>query len=114
MLAEATVTRGTDEWMEMLSAADVPVMRVNSVEDLKTEPHLTAVDFFEQRQHPHEGTYRSMRAPVKFAATPASVRREPPGLGEHNRELMREAGLNDAAIEALEVSGALYSMMPKD
>ncbi|MBI1179540.1 MAG: CoA transferase [Alphaproteobacteria bacterium] len=113
MLSEATANRTSDEWMEMLTAADVPVMRVNRIEDLKTEEHLAGVDFFERRQHPHEGEYRSMRTPVKFSASPASLRRDPPGLGEHNRELMREAGLAEGDIEALEVSGALYSLMPE-
>jgi crotonobetainyl-CoA:carnitine CoA-transferase CaiB-like acyl-CoA transferase len=88
-------------------------MRVNRVEDLKTEEHLSSVDFFENRTHPTEGVWRSMRQPVTFAATPASVRRDPPGLGEHNREVLREAGLSDAAISALETSGALHSRLPK-
>jgi crotonobetainyl-CoA:carnitine CoA-transferase CaiB-like acyl-CoA transferase len=89
-------------------------MRVNRVEDLRTEEHLSSVDFFEQRAHPTEGVYRSMRQPVKFSASPAAVRRDPPGLGEHNRELLLEAGLSDEAVSALEASGALYSLLPKD
>jgi crotonobetainyl-CoA:carnitine CoA-transferase CaiB-like acyl-CoA transferase len=112
LLSEATPTRTTAEWMAMLTGADVPVMRVNRVEDLKTEEHLTGVDFFEQRRHPSEGVYRSMRQPVKFAATPATVRLDPPGLGEHNREILLEAGMSAEAISALEATGALHSLMP--
>lgn len=113
-LAEATKTRGSADWMALLTDADVPVMRVNRVEDLTTEEHLSGVDFFEQREHPTEGVYRSMRQPVKFAASPASVRRDPPGLGEHNREVLLEAGLSGETISALEASGALHSLLPKN
>jgi crotonobetainyl-CoA:carnitine CoA-transferase CaiB-like acyl-CoA transferase len=109
MLAEVIVTRSSGEWMELLTAADVPVMRVNRVEDLKTEEHLSGVDFFELRQHPSQGAWRSMRQPVKFSATPASVRRDPPGLGEHNRELLLEAGLSEQAVADLEAAGALVA-----
>jgi crotonobetainyl-CoA:carnitine CoA-transferase CaiB-like acyl-CoA transferase len=114
MLAEVTLTRTSDDWMTLLTEADVPVMKVNRIEDLKTEEHLSAVDFFEHRQHPWEGGYRSMRQPVKFSASPASFRYDPPGLGEHNRELMRELGVPDERISALEASGALHSRMPKE
>ena len=112
MLSEATTGRTSAEWMTLLTVADVPVMRVNQVEDLKTEEHLSGVDFFEQRQHPTEGVYRSMRQPVKFSATPASVRLDPPGLGEHNREILLEAGMSAESISALEATGALHSRLP--
>ncbi len=114
LLTEVTATRTSDEWMALLTEQDIPVMRVNRVEDLKTEEHLSSVDFFEQRRHPTEGVYHSMRQPVKFAQTPASVRRDPPGLGEHNREVLLEAGLSSEAVSALEASGALHSLLPND
>ncbi|MEN3975614.1 CoA transferase [Emcibacter sp. SYSU 3D8] len=114
LLADVTGTRTSDEWMTLLSDLDIPVMRVNQVEDLKTEEHLSSVDFFEQREHPSEGIWRSMRQPVKFSATPASVRRDPPGLGEHNRELLLEAGMSPDRIAQLEASGALHHLAPTD
>ena len=114
LLTEVTATRTSDEWMTLLTEQDIPVMRVNRVEDLKTEEHLSSVGFFEEREHPTEGVWRSMRQPVKFAQTPASVRRDPPGLGEHNREVLLEAGLSAETVSALEASGALHSRLPKD
>jgi crotonobetainyl-CoA:carnitine CoA-transferase CaiB-like acyl-CoA transferase len=44
--------------------------------------------------------------PVNFAATPADIRRPAPRLGEHTAQLLREAGLDEASIEALLSSGA--------
>ncbi len=68
-------------------------MRYNSVEDVLEDPHLQAVDFFAQRTHPDAGTYRSMRHPVHFSETPASVRIEPRRLGEDTETVLQSLGL---------------------
>jgi crotonobetainyl-CoA:carnitine CoA-transferase CaiB-like acyl-CoA transferase len=41
------------------------------------------------------------KLPFRSSGYDFSVRRPPPGLGEHSREVMTEAGLSDAEIEAL-------------
>jgi crotonobetainyl-CoA:carnitine CoA-transferase CaiB-like acyl-CoA transferase len=50
---------------------------------------LKAVNFFEEVDHPTEGKVRLARFPVRFAGSPASVRRLAPNLGEHNAEILR-------------------------
>jgi crotonobetainyl-CoA:carnitine CoA-transferase CaiB-like acyl-CoA transferase len=46
------------------------------------------------------------RFPVTFSESPADVRRLPPRLGEHTREILAEAGLTAAEADALLGSGA--------
>jgi len=41
----------------------------------------------------------------RLSGTPASIRTPAPALGEHNRELLREAGIDDAAYQDLLASG---------
>jgi crotonobetainyl-CoA:carnitine CoA-transferase CaiB-like acyl-CoA transferase len=41
-----------------------------------------------------------------FSASPAQVRRLWPTLGEHTREVLREAGFIDAEIDAIAASGS--------
>ncbi|HRX89550.1 MAG TPA: hypothetical protein P5528_08890, partial [Steroidobacteraceae bacterium] len=55
---------------------------------------------------PTEGRLRMPSLPVNFGATPADIRRHAPRLGEHSVEVLREAGLTDAAIEQLRKAGA--------
>jgi len=38
---------------------------------------------------------------ARFMGTPASIRAPAPLLGEHNREILREIGVDDAAYEKL-------------
>jgi crotonobetainyl-CoA:carnitine CoA-transferase CaiB-like acyl-CoA transferase len=51
------------------------------------------VGFFESYDHPQVGGYKQLKPPVKFAATPANIRRHPPRLGEHTDEVLAELGL---------------------
>lgn len=91
-LAEHLTQHGNAEWLAKLRAVDIPVSPVNDVEDLLTDPHLQAVKFFEEREHPTEGTLKMARFPVAFSKSPATVRRLAPNLGEHTDEVLRETG----------------------
>jgi len=42
-----------------------------------------------------------VRPPVRFSAADCALRRPAPRLGEHSREILREAGLGEAAITDL-------------
>jgi len=86
-LGEHLATRTTAEWLEICHAGDIPACPVNSIEDLFDDPHLKAVDFFQDMEHPTEGTVKNCRFPIRFGATPAGVARLAPNLGEHNGEV---------------------------
>jgi crotonobetainyl-CoA:carnitine CoA-transferase CaiB-like acyl-CoA transferase len=82
--------RTTDEWLKVLHEVDIPATRVNSIEQLLDNPHLTAVRMFEEIEHPTEGMLKVARFPVKFGKTPATTRRLAPNLGEHTGEVFPE------------------------
>jgi crotonobetainyl-CoA:carnitine CoA-transferase CaiB-like acyl-CoA transferase len=87
-LAEQLLARDNDAWLEALHAVDIPACPVNAIEDLLQDPHLKAVGFFEEREHPTEGSVRNCRFPIRFSRSPASVQRLAPNLGEHNGEIL--------------------------
>ena len=81
-LEAAFVDAPAAEWVERLGAAGVPAGPINDVgaafafaEGLGLEP---AVDV--------DGV-RTVRSPMTLSATPVSVRRRPPRLGEHDAEI---------------------------
>jgi len=104
--AKTMATRTTGEWIELFGDTSVPTIIMNTLESLKDDPHLNAVDFWQEADHPTEGRIRMTRFPVNFSATPADVRRHAPRLGEHSVEILKEAGLDQSAIDALLESGA--------
>jgi len=106
MVAEEMKKRGTDEWIAALEAADIPVQRMNSLQDIVEDPHLAAIGYFRTVEHPSEGRIRSMAVPSEWSESKPEYRRHAPRHGEHTREVLAEAGYADDAIDALLASGA--------
>jgi crotonobetainyl-CoA:carnitine CoA-transferase CaiB-like acyl-CoA transferase len=80
--------RSNNEWLAALLEIDVPASPVNSIEDLFDDPHLKAVGFFQEIDHPTEGKTVVCDHPVRYAKSPASVRQLAPQLGEHTHEIL--------------------------
>lgn len=100
-VAEQLATRTSAEWLRLLKEADIPVAPLTSVDDLIEDPHLLETGFIVTTQHPTEGKLRVMTAPGRWSETPPGELRPAPRLGEHSREILREAGYSEAEVEAL-------------
>jgi crotonobetainyl-CoA:carnitine CoA-transferase CaiB-like acyl-CoA transferase len=99
----------TAHWLEFLQRVDIPHGRVNTLDDLLTDPHLQAVGFFRHLPAGQEGsTVRIAANGVRLNGETATVR-TPPRLGEHTREVLAQAGLTATEIEALITSGTAHS-----
>ena len=92
--------------MEIFGDTSVPTIVVNTLEELTTDPHLQAVDFWQIEEHPTEGKLRMPRFPVGFSESPASIRSLPPHLGQDSVEILREFGVSEDEIQAMLDSGA--------
>ena len=90
MIEQAAATKTTQEWLDILKPLSIPVVKTNTLDELPDDPHLKAVGFFEDYEHPELGGYRLMKPPVKFSKSPANIRRHPPKLGEHTDEILAD------------------------
>jgi crotonobetainyl-CoA:carnitine CoA-transferase CaiB-like acyl-CoA transferase len=106
LLCEEIAARSTAEWLEAFERADIPAQRMNDLEDILADPHLAAIGYFTEREHPTEGRIRTMAVPSEWSESPPEYRSHAPVLGQHTREVLREAGLGEEAIEAMLASGA--------
>ncbi len=88
MQREAAMAHTVEEWMKLGDENRIPIMRANTLDEVLDDPHLKAVDFFELREHPTEGTWRAMKPPVKFSKTPATIRRDPPRPGQDTKDIV--------------------------
>jgi crotonobetainyl-CoA:carnitine CoA-transferase CaiB-like acyl-CoA transferase len=101
----ALKAKTTAEWLEIFDRCDIPAMPYHTLDSLLEDPHLAEIGYFELKDHPTEGTTRSMRLPNKWSC---GTRREwspAPKLGQHSVEILREAGYDAAAIESMVANG---------
>ncbi|PWS35975.1 formyl-CoA transferase [Falsiroseomonas bella] len=104
--AQGLAQRGTMEWLAILEAADVPVAAYNRIDDLAQDPHLRDVGFIVPEDHPTEGRLHRTANPNRFGGGERADALPAPRLGAQTREVLHEAGYDDAAIAALLDAGA--------
>jgi formyl-CoA transferase len=100
-LARVFSTRTSAEWVSLLSEADIPVIAMNTPGTLLTDPHMTAVGFFCEEDHPSEGRVRTIGIPQEWSETTATLRYPAPRLGEHTAELLREYGFGPDEVDSI-------------
>ncbi len=91
---------------EALSLMRVVGGMVLNTEEVYANEHLRDREYFVEIDDPDLGKFEVPGAPFKMEATPWSMRRRSPRLGEHTDEVLRELlQLNDGAIAALHQEG---------
>ena len=99
-------TKSTDEWLTIFRAADIAAMPCHTLETLKRDPHLAAVDLVTMDVHPTEGRTAAIRSSIRVdgsyapPGSPAQVR------GQQTREILEGLGYAGPEIDALLSSGA--------
>ncbi|MGK2955346.1 MAG: CoA transferase [Solirubrobacterales bacterium] len=100
MVSDFLVMRSTEDWLKTFQAVDVPAMQTNTLEMLRDDPHLAAVGFFQEIEHPTEGRIWRMSPPVRWGRDTNGPAREAPRLGENSREILQELGFDQEQIQA--------------
>ena len=82
----------TAEWFERLRDAGIPAAPYNRVDDLFDDPHLRAVGFFEECEHPTEGSLVQYVTPIRFDGERLPLGKPAPRLGADTAEILGSLG----------------------
>ncbi len=95
-----------DEWMRRFNEAGVPCGPINSLMEVFSDPQVLHQEMVLESPQP-SGPVRMPGFPVKMSHAPARLRRPSPQIGEHNREILLEAGYSESEIDRLEQRGVI-------
>ncbi len=98
-VAEIVQHDTTARWSEFCRSHDIPSSPVVRLSEM--------VEALPIEHHERFGPYRRTGFGSRFSATPASVRSHAPMRGQHDEQILTEAGLSPEEIAALRAGGAI-------
>ncbi|YCK80911.1 CoA transferase [Arthrobacter sp. D3-18] len=104
---ERIATNSTEYWTHQLEEQGLLNAPVHTLEQALADAQTEANGMIVEAEHPAVGTIRMLNAPIRLSATPPTIRRAAPRLGEHNVEVLLENGFDEETIERLQQLGVL-------
>lgn len=99
----------TAEWLTIFGAADIASKPCHTLDSLRDDPHLGAVNMFVEDEHPTEGQTIGLRSSIRVdeASLPLLPFSQPKGWA--SRSVLSDLGFDETAIDQLVASGAVIS-----
>ena len=87
--------------------AEVTIGPIYDVRQILEDPHILERELVADYPDPEMGQFPMHHVVPRLGGTPASIRTPAPSIGQHNRALLKELGVDDAAYAALKAEGAV-------
>ena len=97
----------TEYWLTLLGEHKIWCGKVNDYESLKNDPQVLYNEIIKTIPHPRAGSFQAIGTPIYYSATPPTIRRTAPALGEHNAEILEALGYTTADIQLLHDKGVI-------
>ncbi|HEX4779594.1 MAG TPA: CoA transferase [Usitatibacter sp.] len=88
--------------------AEVTIGPIYDITQILEDPHFIEREVIADYPDPEMASFPMHHVVPRLEGTPGSIRMPAPDLGEHNRELLAEVGVDDAHYERLLARGAAY------
>ncbi|WP_217427138.1 CaiB/BaiF CoA transferase family protein [Pandoraea eparura] len=101
ILNEILVRRTTADWMTRFDEIGLPAGPVLDIAAALAHPQTIARDMIVETEHPVAGKVRGLGLPIHFSEGERTGSRPAPLLGQHTREVLREAGYTADEVDRL-------------
>jgi formyl-CoA transferase len=95
----------SNTWIKRLNEAGVPCGHIYSIDQVFSDPQVQHLKPQATIDSPHVGKLTLLKQPMTLSRTPSHMERYPPAVGEHTREVLREAGFAPDEIAELAREG---------
>lgn len=107
LIEQVTGKEPRHDWLARCEAAGIPAGPIYSVPEALSDPHGQARGMVQEVDHPVAGPVKALGNPVKLSASPATLCKAAPLLGEDTEPILAELGHDTAAIARLRERGVL-------
>jgi formyl-CoA transferase len=99
-IGEVTRSQPAAHWIELFEEAGIPCGPIYAIDQVFADPQVRHLGLAMPMQSPALGGLDVVSSALDFSGHARAVRRPTPEAGEHTREVLREAGLSEAEIDA--------------
>ncbi len=92
LISNVMQSKTSEQWLSLLSDADVPAGPINTMADVFRDPQVIMREMKITMAHPHNRKINLVGSPLKFSRTPVVYHRAPPLLGQHTDEVISKNG----------------------
>ena len=104
-LNQGFMKKTSAEWIEILNKAGVPCGPIYRMDQVFADPQVKHVGAAAEVTHKRLGKLNLINQPVKLSRTPAKLVAATPERGEHNEEVLLEAGYDKNQISEFKSKG---------
>ncbi len=106
LIEEVTVSKTSNEWVEMLEKVGVPCGPINSIDKVFDDPQVKHLGIAQPIETIPFGDTELVGQPFNLSRSPSSMKQRPPEKGEHNEDVLLDLGfsideLNDLKVKSI-------------
>jgi len=106
LIEEVTVSKTSNEWVEMLEKVGVPCGPINSIDKVFDDPQVKHLGIAQPIETIPFGDTELVGQPFNLSRSPSLMKQRPPEKGEHNEDVLLDLGftideLNDLKVKSI-------------
>ena len=98
VVQQALLKHDTEYWVDILQGNGIWSAKFNEYPDVEKDPQIICNKIIQEFEHPKAGKVKCIGSAIYMSKTPTTIRRCPPGLGEHTAEVLKELGYSEANV----------------